>query len=164
MNRATNHEKVAGLASAATAVAATTKGNIADRDFDEESASDELFALSPRNPFAPNVSSDTCPNLRRHPTLPSKGNDVEHAAKGLVGVRTPPRRRRSERLGGDRNARERTRALQAATAAIEQRLSWWCEQIFFFSGFNSEFFFFWRKRREMRWEAKECGCLFGIIT
>lgn len=71
---------MAGLTKAETAVAATTKGRSADRACDR-SADDwwpPLPARSSPGP-APNESSEALPSLRCHPTLPSLGNDVEHA-------------------------------------------------------------------------------------
>lgn len=73
---------MAGLARAATAVAATTKGSSNDRLWDGSpaawSAPPPLPTRSSPGP-APNERREALPSLRCHPSLPSLGNDVEHA-------------------------------------------------------------------------------------
>lgn len=65
-----------GFVSAATAVAATTNGSIAEKTSEEDSDFPPPKKLSE---FNPKESRDTFPSLRCHPTLPRQGNDVEHA-------------------------------------------------------------------------------------
>lgn len=73
-----------GFERAATAVAATAKGSIAERfsdddDDDDDEASSTSPALASSPP--PKERIDTFPSLRCHPTLPTYGNadGVEHA-------------------------------------------------------------------------------------
>ena len=75
--KVTHQVKVEGWARAAMAVAATTKGSIADKSWDESlpfsAASDIVFGG-----FIPKESNDDCPSLLCDPTLPTNG-EVEQA-------------------------------------------------------------------------------------
>lgn len=81
-----NQEKVEGFASAETAVAATTKGSIADSAW--EMASSLSFPATNSAVFSPKEDREALPFLRGQPTLPSNGNEVEQATTG-VQVRPP---------------------------------------------------------------------------
>ena len=64
--------KVAGWARAAIAVAATTKGSIADKTWEESVFSTSAFGLIPK------CNKETLPSLLCDPTLPING-EVEQA-------------------------------------------------------------------------------------
>jgi hypothetical protein len=79
----THQVKVEGWARAAIAVAATTKGSIAERAWDkEEEEEEEESVLLPTCAISlgliPNDSNDTFPSRLCDPTLPING-EVEHA-------------------------------------------------------------------------------------
>lgn len=69
--------KVEGWARAAIAVAATTKGSIADKIWDKSL----FFSVKPIDWSFPNERNEAFLSLLCDPTLPINGCEVEHARK-----------------------------------------------------------------------------------